>query len=296
MNGKLYVVAVISNPARYHSRYRLYHDFAARVARAGAHLVTVELALGDRPFRIPEAIHFRTWSELWHKENLINVGIANLPHDWEYVAWLDADIEILRPDWVEETIQQLQHYHFVQMFSHAVDMGPNKDVLQVHKGFVWSWRHHQPHGKGYEHWHPGFGWACRREAYEFVRKLIDLAVLGSADRHMAGALIGAVSSTYNSRVHKNYKSMCMEWQSLCTKYIAHDIGYIPGTLIHHWHGKKRDRRYVDRWKILVENNFDPFVDVRYSPDGILELTERNSKLRDDLRHYFHSRNEDSIDL
>jgi hypothetical protein len=53
---KLHVIAVISNPVRYVSRYALYEEFAAKMrAEPLVVLHTVELALGRRPFEIPDA-------------------------------------------------------------------------------------------------------------------------------------------------------------------------------------------------------------------------------------------------
>ena len=97
----LHVIAVISNPVRYASRERLYRDFARHVEQAGATLWTVEAAYGDRPHLIteptnPRHLQLRTKHELWHKENLVNLGIARLPADWKYVAWVDADV-MFRP-------------------------------------------------------------------------------------------------------------------------------------------------------------------------------------------------------
>ena len=51
----LHVVACISNPVRYRSRWRLHERFAAEMARAGVNLVTVELAYGERPFVVTRA-------------------------------------------------------------------------------------------------------------------------------------------------------------------------------------------------------------------------------------------------
>ena len=42
----LHVVACVSNPVRYRSRWRLYERFEAQMRRAGANLLTVELAYG----------------------------------------------------------------------------------------------------------------------------------------------------------------------------------------------------------------------------------------------------------
>jgi hypothetical protein len=52
----------------------------------------------------------------------------------------------------------------------------------------------------------------------------------------------------------------------------------------------------DRWKVLVDNQFDPYLDLIRRPDGILGLTGEKMELRDGVMNYFRSRNEDSIDL
>src|SRR5208282_5642845 len=92
----LYVVAVISNPIRYLTRYELYHRFEKHMQDSGVILYTVEMAYGDRAFAVTDAnnprhLQLRSNHELWHKENLINLGVARLPATWKYLAWIDAD-------------------------------------------------------------------------------------------------------------------------------------------------------------------------------------------------------------
>ncbi|MGH7193828.1 MAG: hypothetical protein ACREJM_09885, partial [Candidatus Saccharimonadales bacterium] len=138
MNQNLYVVTAISNPARYKSRYKLYHDFAKHVRDAGGILVTAEAAFGDREHLVvdePMDVAVRTSHELWHKENLLNLAIQSLPPDWQYVAWVDADVTFARPDWVIETIEQLQHFAVVQMFRECLDMTPQHTIFKRHFGF-----------------------------------------------------------------------------------------------------------------------------------------------------------------
>lgn len=170
--GPLHIVSVISNTQRYSTRYKLYREFEARMQ--GHNLWTVELAYGNRHFEItdsnnPRHLQVRSHSELWHKENLINLGVKHLlPRDWEYVAWVDADIAFTRPNWVEETVHQLQRYPVVQLMSRISDLNPYYESFQTHKSFGWCYRHEgncyvdnytNPRG----HWHPGFAWAMRRE-------------------------------------------------------------------------------------------------------------------------------------
>ena len=55
LHDPLYVVTTVFNATRYRSRWRLYEDFAKHVAEAGAILITVEIAFGERDFAVTQA-------------------------------------------------------------------------------------------------------------------------------------------------------------------------------------------------------------------------------------------------
>lgn len=307
---KLHVIAVIQNPIRYQSRYRLYQQFAKEMREAGVDLWTIELSFGERAPAVTvheqtRQIQVNTLDELWHKENLINLAISRLPSDWQYVAWIDADITFQRPDWVQETLQQLQHYHVVQMWETAVDLGPHGQVLTTHHSFISQYLKGRPYcykarGNYYEMWHPGFAWAASREAINHLGGLIDTAILGAGDNHMAHALVGMVDKTCARGLHPNYFKHLHIWQTRAERNIRRDVGIVQGTILHHWHGKKVDRRYHDRWQILVDHQYDPDWDVKRDAQGVLQLVDhgdvRSIALRDSIRRYFRMRQEDSTDL
>ena len=326
-----YVVSVISNSQRFKSRYNLYRKFAKHMQESGVKLITVELQYGDRPFEITDDVYgseirLRTRQELWHKENLINIAMQELPSDWKYVAWVDADITFMRPDWAHETVQQLQHYDWVQMFSTALDMGPHPsyDVISSNYGFMYCY-HNQLENKaippllslgklnpdrynpaiGYYagkgprvFWHPGFAWAARRSALIKTGGILDTGILGASDHHMALAMIGMAEQGMPKDVQDGYLQSVMRWQARCLAATRMNVGYVPGTIHHSWHGAKVNRRYWDRWKILVENKFDPYNDLMKDPQGVYQLVDhgddRSIKLRDQIRAYFKQRNEDCI--
>ena len=102
-------------------------------------LITIELQQGCRDFVTNSTIKLRTDDEIWYKENLINIAATHLPNDWEYMAWIDADIEFQNKKWVSETIELLQTYKVLQLFSHAIDLGPKEETLQVHVGFAYQY-------------------------------------------------------------------------------------------------------------------------------------------------------------
>jgi hypothetical protein len=116
---------------------------------------------------------------------------------------------------------------------------------------------------------------------------------------MATSLIGRIQDS----LPPNFESLCpryyemlVNWQDRATKYVRKNIGYMDGLLVHYWHGNKKDRRYVDRWKILLEEQYDPIDDLKKDWQGLWQLTDRSVQLRDRIRAYFRQRNEDSIDV
>ncbi len=308
---KFHVITIVSNPVRYRSRYALYREFERRMKEKGANLWTVEMQTGDRSHQVSQFdndrhLQLRSFEELWHKENMINVGIQRLPSDWEYVAWIDADVRFLRDDWIEETIHQLQHYMVVQMWENAIDLGPTGQTISQHVSFVKQYLDGKPYCYGgprphyYAMWHPGFAWAARREAIDHLGGLIDTAILGAGDNHMAHALVGRVDETMADGLTDAYKNQVRVWQERSERFIRRDVGIVPGSIVHDWHGKKKDRKYHDRWKILVDRKYNPETDIKRDYQGLYQLQDhgdlRSIGLRDDIRKYFRARNEDSIDL
>jgi hypothetical protein len=310
----LYVVAVVFNPARYRTRYRLFQEFRTYVEQSGARLFTVEVAFGDRGFLCTEKgdplqLQLRTHNELWLKENALNLGVQRLPEDWQYVAFVDADVTFARPDWVRETVEQLQHNKVVQMFSKALDLGPNHVPFNGlgSYGFAYCFRNgiprahpgRLPHGYGYPdgtYWHPGYAWAYTRKAFEDLGGLLDHAIIGAADYHMAQALLGEVNSSIPAGIDPEYTLHCQAWQELATRHIQGHVGYVEGTLLHHFHGAKVNRRYRERWDVLRHTGYVQRRDLRRDRQGLWSLTKENPALKRALQDYFNQRNEDDASM
>jgi len=314
---KLYVVTCISNPLRFKSRERLYRQFAEHMRESGVTLVTAEMTFGERPYQVtelgnPHHVQVRGHTELWHKECLLNLGmqrVVQLYPDAKYLAWIDADVEFVdRRGWAVETIQQLQHYQVVQLFQKCIDMDPQGVGFQQHNGFAWSYATGRPRGRGYGHWHPGFAWAIRRSALDSLGGLYDMAALGSGDHLMAWSFLGQGAKQLEGsgviklegKMSPGYVGSVADWERRAVQYLHRDLGYLPGMILHHWHGKKADRRYESRYTILSKYQFDPYTDLKRDTQGLWVLdmdgTERMINMRDGFRRYFRGRNEDSIDF
>lgn len=326
-----YVITPISNSARYERRYELYWQFRDMCKSAGVNLITVEQAFGHRSHMVTESgnpfhVQVRGVDELWLKENLINLGIRRAkqidPLARE-IAWIDADTFPMCPPrmWFEEIWHALQHNQFVQCWERLINYGPNYEpvsnfqysFMKVYEmaGFQVPESRTIPHPnhtldylstKDYgtvSFGRPGLAWAANVDALDMVGLLLDRCILGSSDWHMCHALLGACKlfSGEFTKLSK-YAEYILDWQDKALKWIDKDVGYVKTTVGHWFHGNKQDRRYGDRGKILIENQYDPYTDVKYDSFGALQLetyTDRQIKLRDQIRAYIHSRNEDFWD-
>lgn len=311
--NQLHLATVVFNPLRYQSRYDLYWRFWHHMQASGVTLYTAEIAVGERSFHVTEPgnpLHLQLWSNqmLWHKETAINLMIQRIPPEAISLGWIDADITLARYDWASEAVHQLQIHPVVQLWSEAIDLTPGYEPLSRHKSFAWSYHNltpdptHDPYqppkpSPRWIPWHPGYGWAYTRDAWNQLGGMIDSAILGAADNQMAKSLIGDGQYSMHPKVSHGYKQVTLDWQKRAEP-LHRDLGYVEGLLLHHWHGKKAARGYWDRWQVLVQSQFDPRTDLQRDAQGLWQLVvtnHRQRKLRDALRKYFKSRNEDGID-
>jgi hypothetical protein len=330
----LHVAVAYSNPFRWKTRIRLFNDFRRHVtALPNVRLYVGELAYGDRPFEVtsagnPDDLQLRTNHELWHKENILNAVINRFDHTWRYGAYIDGDFTLTRYDVALETIHMLQHHAWVQMFTTYCDLSHDHKPLRILKSFGSRFVSGEltpevlsriqkgiPATEGLYYGGAmgsqviknrggigttGAAWAWRRDAFNACGGLLDTCILGSGDWHMAFGLAGEPDIHPNVRemnsVGQRYTESIKIWQSRAARYVNKNVGCVDCHAIHHFHGSKVLRKYEHRWKILRDWDYDPYVDIFKDYQGIYQLNQSKPGLRDAIRDYFKSRNEDDISL
>lgn len=287
----LYVVLPYFNFCGFKKRKQLFLEFVSRMLCVpGIRLVVAEYGQELPPLPVFKQFKFQIKNTIWIKENLVNRAVARLPADWRYVAWVDADIKFLNKRWVRDTVAALEQNDVVQLFHTAVNLGPDGESLKIDKSFGYM---HAKSGTPlvksdrYGFWHPGYAWAATRQAWNKMGGLIDFAILGSADRHMAMAWIGQVDMSYPGNIHPNYKALLKEYELLCKGF---RVSYVPGTIVHYWHGSLENRQYRERWAIITK--FDPFEDLDTSNECV-QLSTSGQRFEKDILNYFLQRKEDS---
>jgi hypothetical protein len=309
--GTFWGITTFFNPAGYKNKYENYKLFRENSKRQGLNLLAVELAFEDKPFELKKEdaeilIQIRGNKDniMWQKEALLNISLKNLPKNCDKIAWLDCDITFKNNNWIKETSKLLEKYKVVQPYSLAVYAGKNKDIEKINVNKIKFGIHAENRKrfskvftlieKNDNSGHPGFAWAARREIFDKIG-FYDRLILGSADAIMSDSFY---CSAINIPLDLKYGEMSKDltkWCKECFKIVRGDISYCKGTIIHLWHGRYKNRSYIERRFILKDNNFNPETDIKRNNSGIWSWSSKApKKLIQDTKSYFFARNEENI--
>lgn len=225
----------------------------------------------------------------WQKESLLNALVETLPHKNDQpVAWLDADILFMNDDWYEHTenLYENKGYDVVQLFGEAYYM----DAWGSLDNLVWGAAHamgcSKPDFDNYAKSQPGLAWSCRSIAFLQKHKLFEYMITGSGDTVAFRAFTGCAKLRL---IYCASPQLRVAIQDYCTQ-VQKDLagkkpGWVPGSVVHLYHGPLANRRYIDRWCALED--FNPHADIAprisggplYWGDGVnIDLRTRATEL------------------
>ena len=325
----LHVISVISNICEFKRRWELFKEFQARMEKeercrtdsppgTGPRMkfYVVELAYGQQMFHVtdtknPRHLQLRTEHALWHKENMINVGVKKLfPTEWKAMAWIDADIEFDNLNWVGDTLKVMNVCDVAQMFSICFDMDKSPGNVLA------TWISHgtkQAHGHTFyslrndpSAWHCGYGFAYSRHFWDKMGGMYDRSIIGNGDNIMCKMFLNDpyfYNASYRNQIFRNHiydyasrikdASRFEKDEDENEEHRSLRVGYVPGAIIHHFHGKKTNRQYDVREQIPIRHKYDPTKHITEDENGIMVPTEEMPvDILKDLLKMFATRNED----
>ncbi len=303
----LWSIACYFNPCRYATKYANYCQFRQHLTTP---LLVVELAYTQdfelQPNDADRLVQLRGRDVLWQKERLLNVAVAHLPPDCDAVAWLDADIVFLRPDWATAAIAALDRYALVQPFSHLLDLpqgvpltaapdlepqryavARSREVYDLSPAALSALGSSQRFKLA-----PGHAWVARREVLD-DHGFYDALVLGSGDKFAWLAALGEAETI--ARAYSLTPSQTAHYLAWADPFYAATggrVGYVPGTLVHLWHGDLRKRQYAQRYRDFARFEFNPYADIRRDRHGCWCWSSDKPAMHAFVAAYFAQRDED----
>lgn len=263
------IIACYYNPTNNPYRLIAFNKFYESIKHLNHRIV--ECVIGDSEAQLPKSEFISTVSTkttLWHKEALLNGLIKNLPSNFKYVLWVDADVIFTNRNWMVDAVAELQpsKNRMVQLFEYCVHL--DQDEFEPSFNVEWSktdvsnpklrhpklWR---SFGANYvttdysydlnydRHGHVGFAWGARRSVLEAM-PLYDKALIGGADHIMAHAAAGHIDHNCIRKSFTDDIDAINEWSEDFRRVIGGRLGYVKGDLYHIWHGDVAKRQYLKR--------------------------------------------------
>ncbi|MCB1123050.1 MAG: hypothetical protein KJT03_15955 [Verrucomicrobiae bacterium] len=139
---------------------------------------------------------------------------------------------------------------------------------------------------------PGLARAARRSLVEQTG-FYDNCILGAGDRALACALNGSFEhSVAFMKTNEQEKLSYLEWAQAFNRDSEDRAGFVPGNLLHLWHGSLPDRRYGTRHVDMAPYGFNRFEDIKLDEAGLLKWSSDKPALLRFVAEFFSSRRED----
>ncbi len=285
---KIACIAVYFNPCGYEALLQNYHRFRDQPSMRKVPLTTIELSF-DGEFHIPDATIRLTGSSdniLWQKERLINIAEERLDSSYDAIAYIDADLLFLNPDWYDEASESLLEAPAIQLFSHINYLDPAGEIFDRRESVVKPYAENGTYG-----WNPGGAWAVDRRLFP----LIDFDPVGAND---------ALQSASWMPIATDYLASILPWRQYQSfnavrertlPIIAGRVTYVQGDIVHLFHGSRINRRFAERSEMLRQHDFDPAKDLALDSNGLWRWTGTKPGLQSAVRDYFFGRREDDRD-
>lgn len=286
--GRLAIATCHFNPASYRRLRENYLRFLHHIRWFGVPVFSAEVAFDGQAFPTTDAyiqVRASVDNVMWQKERLLNLIAERLPEEYTAIAWIDADVLFADPDWPSKALSMLQECPVGQLWSawHCCDEAAafRERLVTVGRGAS-----NYLSGKVCS---PGGAWAARRDVFP----LYDAHIVGSGDATCLEGWTNLARPTCLSRMNDPMRAHFAEWAKAAYSKVRGRIGVLEGDVMHMYHGTRQNRLYVDRWKPLIENGFDPSIHIELDCTGLYRWSAAAPReLRRHVAQYFLARQED----
>jgi len=293
----LWAITAYFNPAKSESRRVAYRVFRRNLCIP---LVAVELSFDGR-FDLQKddadiLVQISGGAVVWQTQCLLNIALKHVPSGANKIAWLDCDVIFADPGWPANAEAALDRYTLIQPFSEALMLRRGEQLKTPNATYdkriaITKLRQAQDLNViGDNHGFAMLAWAARRDYLEH-NKFYNAAIIGGSDMLSFAAINGRPDfAIQRFNLNPNFAHHYKRWATRFPKSSLENFNSIDGEIWHLWHGELINRQRRGRWDII--RDFNPYVDIKLSDNGVWEFTEEGKRLEAGIKSFFTSRQED----
>lgn len=297
------IIACYYNPTNNPYRLKAFNHFYDSIKHLNHRIV--ECVIGDSKPQLPETefiSRVSTNTTLWHKESLLNGLIKNLPQEFKYVFWVDADVIFTNKNWMLDAVAELQPQknRMVQLFEYCIhleqdELKPSFDYKSERLGVSNPKLRHPRMWRSFganfattdysvdenydRHGHVGFAWGARRSVVDAM-PLYDKALIGGADHIMAHAAAGHINHNCIRKSFTDDIDAINDWSEQFRRVVGQRVGYVKGDLFHIWHGDVAKRQYLKR----IQDFTSTAKEITEKDENGLYVTDKDGYVKQYFEH------------
>lgn len=259
----------------------------------------VECTFHKHKPQIPGAtLVLKSDSYMFYKEQLLNKLEPLVPDSYTKLVFLDADVLLDTPDWIDQISMSLETNDIVQPFNQACWLTPDNTRIRSKKmSYAFAIVTKKTINTNTIHdYHPGFVWGFKREVFRKLGGFFPRSIVGGGDVAFILNLfpIHVTDDLFFRAINSGFGKVILEaWRAYnhTFKTVNPTLGFLANRALHLFHGVKESRQYVTRYEDIskaLKGTWDD--EIVTNADGLFEF--KRKELNTVVLNYFKGRDED----
>jgi len=249
--------------------------------------------------QIPDAtLVVNSDSYMFYKEQLLNKLETLVPEKYTKLVFLDADVLLDTPDWIDQISASLNHYDILQPFNQACWLTPDNTRIRSKKmSYAFAIVTRKTINRGTLHdYHPGFAWAIKRDIFRKLGGFFPRSIIGGGDVAFILNMfpIQVTDELFYQAINPDFGKIILEaWRAYndTFKKVNPKLGFLANRALHLFHGVKENRQYVTRYQDIYKSmNGTWDEEILTNSDSLFEF--KRPEVNKVVLNYFKGRNED----
>lgn len=259
----------------------------------------VECTFNNSKPQIPGAtLVLNSNSYMFYKEQLLNKLEPRVPEKYTKLIFLDADILLDTPDWIDQSSQALDKFDIIQPFNQASWLTPDNTRIRSKKmsyAFAIVTKKtiniHTIHD-----YHPGFAWGMKRDIFRKIGGFFTHSIIGGGDVSFILNVfpIEVTDEIFYTAITPQFGKIIIDaWHAYNSKFkeVNPKLGFLANKALHLFHGLQQNRQYASRYEDISKAMTGKWDDeITINPDGLFEF--KRPEVNRVVLNYFKGRNED----
>jgi len=293
------VLIAFFNPARFKRILKNALYIISVLKEAKIPYFVVECTFHKARPQIPGAdLVLNSDSYMFYKEQLFNKLEPRVPEKYTKLVFLDADVLLDTPDWIDQISESLNSHDILQPFSQSCWLTPDNTRIRSKKmSYAFAIVTKKTINKNTVHdYHPGFIWAFKRDIFRRVGGFFPRSIIGGGD--VATVLnmfpIEVTDELFYKATNPAFGKLIIDaWRAYNTtfKQVNPKLGFLSNRALHLFHGVRENRQYVSRYEDIYTAMKGAWDDeIVTNSDGLYEF--KRPEINKVVLNYFKRRNED----